>query len=324
MDDLYLKILKEGYSLKFYGGKRTRTGFVCQTDKGLKEIRKGGNDLLRLKAECDLRHYMKDRGFKISEFEICDNGDFFYEINGNKYVLEDCMEGEELDFSNFCQAMRGAEILGHFHNCSEGFESDDMPNDMDRIHDIFVKRYTELKRIRKRIKEKRRYSGIDMIVIENFDIVSDMAEKSINIIENFEESILNNKKYSLNTVCHNAFKGDNVKILKNGCTTVTNLDKCSKNFTVWDLADFIRRLIKTEVFDENQLLEIINSYKNVRNIDDNDMNILKAFLMFPQKFLSICNEYYNKRSVCISDAMMERFSKSAMLIKKNSGFSEIL
>ncbi|HIT73701.1 MAG TPA: hypothetical protein IAD10_08590, partial [Candidatus Fimicola cottocaccae] len=112
--------------------------------------------------------------------------------------------------------------------------------------------------------------------------------------------------------------------LENGCTTVTNLDKCSKNFTVWDLADFIRRLIKTEVFDDNQLLEIINSYKNVRNIDDNDMNILKAFLMFPQKFLSICNEYYNKRSVCISDAMMERFSKSAMLIKKNSGFSEIL
>ena len=40
MEYNYEKILWEGYGLRFYGGNRIRTGYLCKTDKGLLEIRK--------------------------------------------------------------------------------------------------------------------------------------------------------------------------------------------------------------------------------------------------------------------------------------------
>lgn len=40
MEDTYGKILWEGYGLKYYGGTRTRTGLICKTDVGLRELKK--------------------------------------------------------------------------------------------------------------------------------------------------------------------------------------------------------------------------------------------------------------------------------------------
>lgn len=323
MDDLYLKILKEGYGIKLYEGVRTRTGFVCKTDKGFKEIRKVSNDVLRLSAEYELRKYMNNNGFKISVFEDCTNGDFFYEVNGTKYVLEESMQGTELDFSDFEQALKGAYILADFHNSSEGFKSNSMQNDADKIPDTFIKRYKELKRIRRRIKESRKYSPIDMVIIENFETVSDMIENSLDILEKCDYINIKNQK-SKNTVCHNTYKGDNVRILDDGSFTVTNIDKCSHNFIAHDISDFLRRLVKSEVFDNDDIIKIFYEYSKKREISDFERNIIKAFLIFPQKFLSICNEYYNKRTVCISDAMLDRFSKSAAILKKNTEIAQKL
>ncbi len=321
MDDLYLKILKEGYGIKLYGGVRTRTGFVCKTDKGFKEIRKVSNDILRLSAENELRKYMNNNGFKIAVFEEGITGDFFYELNGTKYVLEESMQGDELDFSEFEQALKGADILADFHNSSEGFESSYMQNDADKIPDTFLKRYKELKRIRRRIKESRKYSPVDMIVIENFETVSDMIENSLDILKKCDYINIKNEK-SKNTVCHNTYKGDNIRILEDGGFTVTNIDKCSYNFTAHDISDFLRRLIKNEMFDSDSIIKIFEMYEQKREVNDREREIIKAFLIFPQKFLSICNEYYNKRTVCISDAMLERFSKSASILKKNAELAQ--
>ena len=324
MNDLYLKILKEGYDVKLYGGKRTRTGFVCKTDKGMKEVRKCGNDILRLSVEGKLREHMKNKGFNISTFEESQSGDMFYEFNGTKYVLEESIQGEELDFSNYEGALLGAKSLALFHNCAEGFCSDIMKNDAYKIPDTFLKRYSELKRIRRRIKESRKYSPIDMIVVKNFDMVSEMVDMSLDILKKYNYDDLKEEYKKRNTVCHNAYKGDNVRLLDNGDITVTNIDRCTYNFTVKDLSDFIIRLIKSEVFSKDQILTILAEYEKVRNIEEKERYILKAFLIFPHKFLSICNEYYNKRSVCISDAMLERFEKSAIMLKNNMEFAKNL
>ena len=50
MEDINEKILWEGYGLRFRGGTRTRTGLICRTDQGLRELKKprGSAENLRL------------------------------------------------------------------------------------------------------------------------------------------------------------------------------------------------------------------------------------------------------------------------------------
>ena len=40
MEDIYEKILWDGYGLRYRGGSRTRSGLVCRTDAGLRELKK--------------------------------------------------------------------------------------------------------------------------------------------------------------------------------------------------------------------------------------------------------------------------------------------
>ena len=40
MEEIYEKIMREGYGLQLRHGTRTRTGLVCRTDRGLRELKK--------------------------------------------------------------------------------------------------------------------------------------------------------------------------------------------------------------------------------------------------------------------------------------------
>lgn len=39
MEEIYEKIMREGYGLQLRHGTRTRTGLVCRTDRGLRELK---------------------------------------------------------------------------------------------------------------------------------------------------------------------------------------------------------------------------------------------------------------------------------------------
>ena len=42
-----------------------------------------------------------------------------------------------------------------------------------------------------------------------------------------------------------------------------------------------------------------------------DLTILQGMLIYPEKFLRLVNEYYNKRRACVSPAMQERLAAAA-------------
>lgn len=63
MEEIYEKIMREGYGLQLRHGTRTRTGLVCRTDRGLRELKKprGSTDSLRLAF--DVKKRLRENGF---------------------------------------------------------------------------------------------------------------------------------------------------------------------------------------------------------------------------------------------------------------------
>ena len=57
------------------------------------------------------------------------------------------------------------------------------------------------------------------------------------------------------------------------------------------------RYMKSEAADERGIAKIIESYSSLRTLSDNDLGIIKGMLVYPYKFLKLCNEHYNKRRV---------------------------
>ena len=108
------------------------------------------------------------------------------------------------------------------------------------------------------------------------------------------------------TICHNAFKGENIRQDENGNLLVTGFSKCTYDSNMVDLAMYFRRYLKKQQWDIEVIQKMFYAYVSENTLSLQDKKILLALFIYPEKFLSLCNEYYNKRRVCVSPAMLER------------------
>ena len=97
-EEMYSKILWEGYGLRYHGGTRTRTGLVCKTDCGLWELKKARSRKAEIKFAHDVKTCLYQNGFtQLCLFEQTTNGQPYFEMNGTVYLLEKCMPGTVLE-----------------------------------------------------------------------------------------------------------------------------------------------------------------------------------------------------------------------------------
>ena len=99
MEEIYEKIMREGYGLQLRHGTRTRTGLVCRTDRGLRELKKprGSTDSLRLAF--DVKKRLRENGFaNISRCYPTLEGEPFYRQDGTLYILEDDWEDDDEEY----------------------------------------------------------------------------------------------------------------------------------------------------------------------------------------------------------------------------------
>ena len=114
MEDINEKILWEGYGLRFRGGTRTRTGLICRTDQGLRELKKPRGSLESIRLAFDVKERLLENGFRrVTRFHLTTEGEPFYRHEGVLYTLEDVMPAEVLSEDNEGAFIRGAETLGH-------------------------------------------------------------------------------------------------------------------------------------------------------------------------------------------------------------------
>ena len=83
MEDIYEKILWDGYGLRYRGGSRTRSGLVCRTDAGLRELKKPRGNAENLRLAYDVKARLRQNGFpSVSRLYPAQDGEPFYRKDG--------------------------------------------------------------------------------------------------------------------------------------------------------------------------------------------------------------------------------------------------
>ena len=181
----------------------------------------------------------------------------------------------------------------------------------------YEKRRIELLKIKKRIEKQSSYTPLDLLIKQNFEYYIEKIEQAKELFHQAQYCDIMKKATIEKTVCHNAFKGENIQQDTNGVIFVTGFGKCSYDSTVVDLALYLRRLLKKQQCDIQTAEKMLCAYEQEMPLSKQDKILLLALLSYPEKFLSLCNEYYNKRRVCISPAMIERMQLCIASIKEN-------
>mgnify|MGYP000901794505 CR=1 FL=1 len=309
MEELYEKILWEGYGLRFYSGTRTRTGLVCKTDKGLRELKKARERMNGVRYAHDVKECLYGNGFTaISRFYHTMDGHPCFLKDGTVYVLEELLPAAALEEDGTEAFIKGAKTLGKMHSCAKGLESKYMQWDKDRLPAQFAKRRTELGKIKRRIQKQGGYDAIDLLVLENYDTYMEHTLRAEALLRQAEYSVLFEKARKEGAFCHHSFKGENIRVAEGGRLYVGGFEGCSSDIALLDLAAYLKRYMKKAEGDREGVLRMLEAYEESNPTDTRQRVLLRALVIYPEKFLRLINEYYNKRRACVSPAMQERLA----------------
>lgn len=325
MEDINEKILWEGYGLRFRGGTRTRTGLICRTDKGLRELKKprGSGESIRLAF--DVKEQLRKNGFeRITPFYPTVEGEPFYCYDGVMYTLEDVMPGEALQEDGAEAFWRGAKTLGQMHHAAKGLRSEAARWDRERLPRQYEKRRIELAKIRRRNDKRGNYDAIDLLLIRYYDRFMEQVMEAEELMEKGGYPLAVDRAEERGAFCHNAYKGEALRLHETGEIFVGSFDKCSSELPLADLAYYLRRYFKKTEGTAAGVLKMLESYGKYSPLSEKDLTLLQGMLVYPEKFLRLVNEYYNRRRACVSPAMEERLAAAAKVEEKSHRLKEII
>ena len=223
--------------------------------------------------------------------------------HGEKYIsfkkaygyLTPWVNARESNYDNPYDLAIASSTLGKLHIASEGFK---IEKDMEprvgwfRWIKTFKTRALEIEDFRRRINQKARKSSFDMLYLSMMEKELIAVERSITALEegNYKERML--KDVYKRGFCHHDFAHHNVLIGNNNQVNIIDFDYCILDSNLHDLSSLLIRAMKNGKWDMEKLNLILDSYRNVKEIKQDDIPLMAAFMDFPQDYWQVGIQYY--------------------------------
>ncbi|MBQ7102492.1 MAG: hypothetical protein IJN89_00365, partial [Anaerotignum sp.] len=183
--------------------------------------------------------------------------------------------------------------------------------DRERLLKLYGKRRSELAKIRRRNDRRSKYDAIGLLLLRYYDQFMEQAEQAEELLQQggYKEAV--GKVAEKGAFCHNTYKGEALRVNEKGELFVGSFDKCSSELPLADLAYYLGRYFRKTEGTEKGVFAMLEGYGKHQPLSEKDLTILRGMLIYPEKFLRLVNEYYNKRRACVSPAMQERLAAAA-------------
>lgn len=244
----------------------------------------------------EAKEYIAWNGYdKMDRYLLSAEGNPYFTEDGVNYVLTNSPCGRECDFGSNPELKEVSKALGMMHKASCGFKPLHMVQGVDYLGllpSYYKKRCDEMKR---HLKDARRGKGkFDFLYAQCGVKYCELAEDIIDKLEaNKYNSIIDN--YRKNPViCHHDIIYRNTILGQDG-VNIINFEMCCIEIRSYDIINLIRRRMRKCGWDCYGIRLILDSYREVEELEDGELEILKLMLVFPQKLWRIVNKYYNSR-----------------------------
>ncbi len=312
MEDMYQKILWEGYGLRYQSGVRTRTGLVCQTDQGLRELKKARSSRREILLAHDVKCRLYENGFtSLCRFATTQDGNPFFVWDGTYYLLEDVMQGEAIEEEQPQDWLDGAALMAKMHCAANGLKLREGLAQAEALPQVWQKRLNELAKIKKRIERQSGYSALDLLVLRYYQPFFTRAQRALEQLQQANYTKLRKQQQAQGVFCHNRIKGNHLYRQTDGSLWIGGFEHCTADVFLLDLATYLKRLWRKTQGDVTLLESAVDIYCSTRDVSEEEMRLLLPLTAYPEKFLRLVHENYNKRQVCISPAMLAHLTQTA-------------
>lgn len=289
MEDLPYPILKD-FKINSCSIKKYRGAYIIK-DKNPKILFKTNYKTDNILSGAKISNLILKNGIKTTDkFYTTKSNNLFSTYDGECYIIHDYLdfnqnvfENKDLFLSFICQ-------LGKFHKILRK-QNINLMVKKDYLT-IVEKNILEINGIRKKVLRLPRKMDFDILFLNSWNNFEKDLEK---VHESFSTEYFYNlleKSILENHVAHGNIKEESIVNYKNHIY-INNLLNCYIGIQLEDISKAFIKYIKNSK-EPIKLWEVIHTYNNIIPLNDADIEIIEAFIIYPYKYIKIINDYYVK------------------------------
>lgn len=303
----------EEYDIKVDDILPIRSVYMLYTDKGVKILKKVNYSMNELEFINNTVNHIINNGYKyVVQFMNTVSGDHYIEREDGLYVALNLVEGREADYQNPLDVSMVSKALSRLHKSTRGMEGViDSRDNLYRWIPKFKKRGEELLKFKEISELHEIKSDFDKLFLKYVDGYHEQALKAIDLLESSSyEKLCDEVKESKN-ICHHDLAYHNILIDKDNNVNFVDFDYCILDLKIHDIGNLMAKSIKYCNWDIEKAESILESYSSVELLRKEELEVLYAFLMFPQDFYEISRQYYMKTKNWDEEDFLSRLERKA-------------
>ncbi|MGL4362344.1 MAG: hypothetical protein ACRCSG_03565 [Cellulosilyticaceae bacterium] len=276
-----------------------RSSYLLETTTGQCFLRKVLIPTNQIIFEYEVNKQILDKGFtEIEKIHLTKKKTPYAVQQDRVYILQSYEEMEDIDFHLEEDLKNIVAVLARFHNAAQDIRVVGRKIDKTRIKNIqgyFKKRTIETKKMKNTLQKIAQKSPFEILFMEGYKEYEELEYMALDLITEEASMRLIEKAYSNRTISHNEYTYHAIEKSKEGIYIIKNLDTCGYNVQLLDLGKLLVKIMQKNNWDIVMLEKLIGEYVKIKSLTDEELQVLKSLLIFPEKFASICHKYYTSK-----------------------------
>ena len=306
VDDRRQEVLAQ-YDLMIRNCGNMRGALMLDTDRGLKVLRPTQSGEQRLEFEDAVKQYIRRTGKLCVDTVLrTKEGKLFAENSyGDRFCVRDWYYGEECSLKQEQHCFTAVDTLNCFHELTADFSMEEEYGIYARqpLAEQFAKRARELKRVRSYIRDKKQKSEFEVYFLRLCDGYFEQALAAEEYIRSVTQTEVRPQLIHGNFSYHSLLTDSP---LGDACFVLTSFDKAGFGQRVSDFYYLLRKTMEKNDWNQALGYHMIQRYLQARKNPEAECTLLKAQIMFPEKFWKITNYYYNNRKTWIPEKNIKK------------------
>lgn len=308
------------YELEIRQITKGRGSYICDTDKGKKLLVPFRGSKERGEWLKQYLERISEAGFTVEQIYSNKNAEAVTmdEVTGESFIIKDQIAGMELNTAHFGEMLEAVEVLAEYHLVAEQVLAEEVRDDLTvDIVDTRMRHHKELIKVRNYIRGRKKKMEFERLYMDHFPKMLISAKRSIEILE--QQASLKPKC----VICHGDCNQHNM-VWAAGAWHMIHFENVVYSWVVWDLANFIRKMLEKNGWDAELGMELVKAYDKIRPLGRDGYLQLYALLLFPEKFWKVTNHYMNSNKAWVPARDIEKLQKVIEQEPKRLNFAENL
>lgn len=285
---------------------KIRDVYRIKTSNGVRCLKEGRKSIHRAQFMMDGIKYVGSRGFHHLAPYLPDlKGNMILPYEGSYFMLQEWLEGEELNYKNPEDIILASATLGQFHRASIGFKPKqeyEAKNKLGKWPKKLKEKKLDLECYINLASDQDEPHTFERKLILFSDWLLGHAKESIEKLQSSHYQDLVEEARDWGALVHGDPAARNF-IRRGNKMCLIDFDAIALDVNITDLWRLLRRTLYRNGWELSLAEDIISAYDQLVPLEFKHREVLGAFLQFPEIPWRIIREYYEKEDKTVHDEL---------------------